>query len=84
LAQTALAGLPGVPGTGAQGPTSVAQFDASTSAASTGIGSVNSPQENQLIAELVGPQAGVAPSQFPRWGSLLLGPALRDAQVVVR
>jgi phospholipid/cholesterol/gamma-HCH transport system substrate-binding protein len=88
LAQTALAGLPGVSGTGPQGATGaevgVVKSGASTTAAGTGIGSVNSPQENQLIAELVGPQAGVAPSQFPRWGSLLLGPALRGAQVSVR
>jgi phospholipid/cholesterol/gamma-HCH transport system substrate-binding protein len=87
LAQTALAGLPGIPGTGPQRPTGV-ESDANTAAVGTsngaGIGSVNSPQENQLIAELMGPQAGVAPSQFPRWGSLLLGPALRGAQVSVR
>ncbi|MDX6318880.1 MAG: phospholipid/cholesterol/gamma-HCH transport system substrate-binding protein, partial [Nocardioidaceae bacterium] len=60
LAQTALSGLPGVPGTGAPAPTGV-ESDASPTTASTtgtGIGSVNSPQENQLIAELVGPQAG--------------------------
>lgn len=88
LAQTALAGLPGVPGTGPQGSAGVVGSDARKPAAATtagtGVGSVNSPQENQLIAELVGPQAGVAPSQFPRWGSLLLGPALRGAQVSVR
>jgi phospholipid/cholesterol/gamma-HCH transport system substrate-binding protein len=87
LAQTALAGLPGIPGTGPQRPTGI-EPDARTAVAGTtdgaGIGSVNSPQENQLIAELMGPAAGVAPSQFPRWGSLLLGPALRGAQVSVR
>ena len=87
LAQTALAGLRGIPGTGPQRPPGV-ESDASTAAVGTinsaGIGSVNSPQENQLIAELLGPVAGVAPSQFPRWGSLLLGPALRGAQVSVR
>jgi phospholipid/cholesterol/gamma-HCH transport system substrate-binding protein len=87
LAQTALAGLPGVPGTGPQGSTAGTGSGARTAAGTatgTGIGSVNSPQENQLIAELMGPQAGVAPSRFPRWGSLLLGPALRGAQVSVR
>ena len=88
LAQTALAGLPGVPGTGAQGATGVESgantFTAAGTSTGTGIGSVNSPQENQLIAELMVLQAGVAPSQFPRWGSLLIGPALRGAQVSVR
>ena len=52
--------------------------------AATGVGSVNSPAENRLIAELMGPQAGVTPSAFPKWGSLLLGPALRGAQVSVK
>lgn len=52
--------------------------------ATTGVGSVNSPAENRLIAELMAPQAGMTPSQYPAWGSLLLGPALRGAQVVVK
>ena len=87
LAQTALAGLPGLPGTGPQRPTGVESGPSPAPAGAgpgAGIGSVNSPQENELIAELVAPQTGVAPSQFPRWGSLLLGPALRGAQVTVR
>ncbi len=40
-----------------------------------GIGTDNSPQENQVIAELVAPGTGRRPDQFPKWGSLLLGPA---------
>ncbi|MBE7188854.1 MCE family protein [Jatrophihabitans endophyticus] len=50
----------------------------------TGVGSVNSPAENRLIAELMAPQAGMTPSQYPGWSSLLVGPALRGAQVVVK
>ncbi|HEY8302412.1 MAG TPA: MCE family protein [Jatrophihabitans sp.] len=49
-----------------------------------GIGTDNSPQENQVIAELVAPGTGRRPDQFPKWGSLLLGPALRGAQVSVK
>ena len=48
------------------------------------LGTANSPQENQLIAELVAPTVGVAPSKFPKWGSLLLGPTLRGTEVTVR
>ena len=49
-----------------------------------GIGTDNSPQENQVIAELVAPGTGRRPDQFPKWGSLLLGPALRGAQVSLK
>lgn len=49
-----------------------------------GIGTENSPQENQVISELVAPGVGTSPSQFPKWGSLLLGPALRGTQVTLR
>jgi phospholipid/cholesterol/gamma-HCH transport system substrate-binding protein len=90
LAQTALAGLPGISGTGphakTQNSAGVTESAASTavSTGGAGVGAVNSPQENQLIAELMGPQAGVTPTQYPSWGSLLVGPALRGAQVSVR
>jgi phospholipid/cholesterol/gamma-HCH transport system substrate-binding protein len=49
-----------------------------------GIGTENSPQENQVIAELVAPSIGERPSQFPKWGSLLLGPELRGARVSLK
>jgi phospholipid/cholesterol/gamma-HCH transport system substrate-binding protein len=52
--------------------------------ASQDLGTANSPGENQLIAELMGPTVGVAPSQFPKWGSLLLGPVLRGTEVTVK
>lgn len=48
------------------------------------LGTANSPGENQLIAELIGPTVGLAPSKFPKWGSLLLGPVLRGTEVSVR
>jgi len=49
-----------------------------------GLGDANSPGENQLIAELVAPTQGMAPSEYPRWNSLLLGPTLRDTKVELK
>lgn len=49
-----------------------------------GLGEANSPAENQLIAELMAPSAGVSPASYPDWGSLLVGPLLRGAEVELR
>lgn len=49
-----------------------------------GTGEANSPAENQLIAELMAPTVGMAPADYPRWGSLLVGPLLRGAEVELR
>lgn len=50
----------------------------------SGLGQANSPAENQLIAELVGPSQQIAPQDFPAWSSLLLGPVLRGTEVMLR
>src|SRR5690606_30003298 len=50
----------------------------------TGLGTANSPGENELIAELVAPTQGMAPSDYPDWNSLLLGPTLRNTKVVLK
>lgn len=55
-----------------------------TFADSAGLGEANSPAENQLIAEMMAPEAGVGPADYPAWGSLLVGPLLRGAEVEVR
>ena len=52
--------------------------------AATGLGDANSPGENELIAELLAPEAGLAPAAYPSWSSLLLGPTLRGAEVTLR
>lgn len=52
--------------------------------AMAGLGDSNSPGENQLIAELVAPTQGMAPGDYPRWSSLLLGPTLRNTKVVLK
>lgn len=49
-----------------------------------GIGTANSPQENEVIAELAASGAHMTPAAFPKWGSLLLGPALRGTAVTLR
>ena len=51
---------------------------------SMGLGEANSPAENRLIAELMAPEAGLSPQAYPAWGSLLVGPLLRGAEVEVR
>ncbi|NYG60024.1 phospholipid/cholesterol/gamma-HCH transport system substrate-binding protein [Nocardioides daedukensis] len=49
-----------------------------------GLGDANSPAENQLVAELMAPTLGMAPADFPEWGSLLVGPTLRNTKVELR
>jgi phospholipid/cholesterol/gamma-HCH transport system substrate-binding protein len=44
----------------------------------------NSPQENELINELLAPGAGTGPAALPDWGSLLAGPVFRGAEVTVK
>jgi phospholipid/cholesterol/gamma-HCH transport system substrate-binding protein len=48
------------------------------------MGTANSPQENELIDELIAPTVGLSPAQFPRWASLLLGPVLRGTEVTLK
>lgn len=50
----------------------------------SGLGPANSPAENQLIAELIAPTQQMAPAEYPEWASLLLGPTLRNAKVILR
>ncbi|MEU6477728.1 MCE family protein [Streptomyces sp. NPDC047017] len=48
------------------------------------LGPANSPQENELVNELLAPGAGKQPGDLPQWSSLLAGPALRGTEVTVR
>lgn len=43
-----------------------------------------SSAEQALLAELVGPQVGMKPADVPDWGSLLVGPLYRGAEVTVQ
>ena len=43
----------------------------------------NSPQENELVNELLAPAMKASPRSLPDWGSLLTGPVFRGAEVTV-
>ncbi|MFF8409157.1 MCE family protein [Streptomyces omiyaensis] len=62
----------------------VAPAARSSSAADQELGPANSPQENDLVTELLAPGAGKRPGDLPDWSSLLAGPAFRGAEVTLR
>lgn len=66
-----------VPYNGGSAPMAVPAID-------KGLGLPNSPQENQLVNELVAPDLKVRPQALPDWSSLLLGPAFRGAEVKLK
>ncbi|MFO7191195.1 MULTISPECIES: MCE family protein [Thermocrispum] len=45
---------------------------------------VNTPAENNLLSHLVSIETGMKPNQMPSWGSLLVGPLYRGAEVEIR
>ncbi|MEV8523657.1 MCE family protein [Streptomyces sp. NPDC052000] len=49
-----------------------------------GLGLPNSPQENQLVNELLAPDMKRAPQSLPNWSSLLVGPVLRGSEVTIK
>ncbi|MEU9098495.1 MCE family protein [Streptomyces sp. NPDC048361] len=53
-------------------------------ASGAGLGLPNSPQENQLVNELLAPALKQAPQSLPDWSSLLVGPALRGTEVTIK
>ncbi|WP_030616187.1 MCE family protein [Streptomyces achromogenes] len=48
-----------------------------------GLGPANTPQENDLLNELLAPAAGRSPGELPDWSSLLAGPAYRGTEVTL-
>ena len=52
--------------------------------AAGGLGPANSAGENSFIAELLAPTQGLAPSDYPSWASLLVGPTLRNTKVTLQ
>lgn len=50
----------------------------------SGLGLPNSPQENELINELLSPSVNVPPAQLPSWSSVLVGPIYRGTKVTVK
>ncbi|MEU9709436.1 MCE family protein [Streptomyces sp. NPDC047967] len=50
----------------------------------TALGLPNSPQESQLVNELVAPSLKVRPADLPDWSSVLIGPAFRGTEVKLK
>lgn len=48
------------------------------------LGLANSPQEQDLLASIAGPAAGLAPGEVPAWSSVLVGPLYRGTEVTLR
>jgi phospholipid/cholesterol/gamma-HCH transport system substrate-binding protein len=57
--------------------------DGGQSVTLAGLGLPNSPQENELVTELIAPQANTPPARLPNWSSLLVGPLYRGTEVKV-
>ncbi|MCS0637965.1 MCE family protein [Streptomyces sp. LP05-1] len=72
-----------VPYTGAAAPARTAA-GAPPAPDAPGLGLPNSPQENQLVNELLAPGLRAAPGTLPDWSSVLTGPAFRGAEVTLR
>ena len=47
------------------------------------LGLPNSPQEQELVSELIAPSLGVVPAEVPGWSSVLVGPLYRGADVTL-
>jgi virulence factor Mce-like protein len=54
------------------------------SSVDTGMGLPNSAAEQGFLAELVSPEIGTSPQNFPGWASELIGPLFRDAEVTIK
>ncbi|MYW64485.1 MCE family protein [Streptomyces sp. SID8379] len=54
------------------------------SATEQDLGPANSPQENDLVNELVAPAAKTSPDDLPDWSSLLVGPVYRGTEVKLK
>ncbi|MFC8916544.1 MCE family protein [Streptomyces sp. NPDC057116] len=53
-------------------------------AAAQRLGLPNSPQENQLVNELIAPGLRAAPQSLPDWSTVLTGPLFRGAEVTLQ
>jgi phospholipid/cholesterol/gamma-HCH transport system substrate-binding protein len=58
--------------------------DGASDVSTAGLGLPNSPQENELVDELVAPEVNVAPDRLPDWSSVLLGPLYRGTTVKIK
>ncbi|REE95544.1 MCE family protein [Thermomonospora umbrina] len=49
-----------------------------------GLGTPNSPEENQILNELLAPQLGRPHTELPDWSSVLVGPIYRGTEVTLK
>ncbi|QGV77630.1 MCE family protein [Streptomyces ficellus] len=57
---------------------------AAAQAGDRGLGLPNSPQENQLVNELIAPGLKADPQSLPDWSTVLTGPVFRGAEVTLK
>ncbi|MEV6399475.1 MCE family protein [Streptomyces sp. NPDC051907] len=57
---------------------------AAAAAADESLGLPNSPEENQLVNELLAPELRTSPQELPDWSTVLTGPVFRGAEVRLR
>ncbi|MFI9586254.1 MCE family protein [Streptomyces sp. NPDC052236] len=57
---------------------------AGVASAAENLGLPNSPQENQLVNELMAPELKKAPQDLPDWSTVLTGPVFRGAEVKLK
>jgi phospholipid/cholesterol/gamma-HCH transport system substrate-binding protein len=57
---------------------------AAAAAAAQNLGLPNSPQENDLVNELMAPELRKAPQDLPDWSTVLTGPVYRGAEVKLK
>lgn len=82
-ARTSNSGLnPPAEQAGAQAPAGTSPQSADP--ATGGLGIANSPAERDFVSALMAPTMGVPAREVPEWGSLLVGPLLRGAEVSYR
>ena len=65
-------------------PASASQSTVPSAAATDGLGVPNSAAEVGFVAELVGPELGIRPQDFPSWGTALIGPLYRGTEVTIK
>lgn len=66
---------------GQEQPERSADEPASTQPSAAGMGPQNSPAEGEFISSVIAPAVGKPAADVPGWGSLLVGPVLRGAEV---
>ncbi|MFR9730865.1 MCE family protein, partial [Saccharopolyspora sp. MS10] len=57
---------------------------AASAPAPDGLGLLNSPAERDVVSTVLAPTMGLPAQEVPGWGSLLVGPVLRGAEVSYR